>query len=56
MENASSIPKEMNSSVIVSHGKVGFARIPVPQPGKNQVLVKVEAATINPSDILFMKG
>jgi hypothetical protein len=25
------IPTEMNSSVIIEHGKIGFARIPVPK-------------------------
>jgi NADPH:quinone reductase len=31
-------------------------RRPVPQPGPNQVLVKVAAAPINPSDLAFLEG
>jgi len=30
--------------------------VPVPTPGPGQVLVKVEASPINPSDVLFLKG
>ena len=29
---------------------------PVPTPGPRQVLVKVEAAPVNPSDLMFMRG
>jgi len=29
---------------------------PVPRPGKGQVLVKIEAASCNPSDLLFLRG
>ncbi len=29
---------------------------PVPRPGRNQLLVKVAASPINPSDIMFMNG
>ncbi len=50
------IPQMMNSVVIESHGKVGFARVPVQKPDAGQVLIKVEAAGLNPSDILFMRG
>ena len=51
-----SLPKTMNSVVIEGHNKYGFTQVPVKLPGKDQVLVKVEAATLNPSDILFMRG
>jgi len=50
------IPKSMNSAVIESRGKVGFATVPVQSPGHQQVLIKVESAALNPSDILFMRG
>lgn len=46
----------MNSVLIVANGKIDFGQVPVQTPGKNQVLVRVEAATLNPSDILFMRG
>lgn len=29
---------------------------PIPEPGPGEVLVKMEAASINPSDLMFMKG
>ena len=31
-------------------------RVPVPQPGEGQVLVKLRMAAVNPSDIHFVKG
>jgi len=46
----------MNSVLITSNGKFGFGQIPRPTPGPNQVLIKVDSAALNPSDILFMKG
>lgn len=33
-----------------------YRRIGVPQPGQHQVLVKVAAASVNPSDVMFIKG
>ena len=49
----------MNSVVITKRGHIAFQQIPMPDVNslkKNQVLVKVEAAAINHSDILFMRG
>jgi len=46
----------MNSVLITAKGKTGFGQVPVPKPGPNQVLIKVDSAALNPSDILFMKG
>lgn len=48
--------KPQNSVLITANGKYGFGQVPIQAPGKDQVLVKVEAATLNPSDILFMRG
>lgn len=33
-----------------------LAEIPVPAPGRNQVLVRLRTASVNPSDIHFIKG
>ena len=46
----------MNSVLITGNGTYGFGQVPIQQPGKDHVLIKVEAATLNPSDILFMQG
>lgn len=35
---------------------VEAASVPVPQPGPGQVLVKVARASVNPSDVMFVKG
>ena len=50
------VPEMMNSVQILKGKKVGFGLSPVQKPGPNQVLIKVHSATLNPSDILFMKG
>ncbi|MCV6598059.1 MAG: zinc-binding dehydrogenase [Mangrovicoccus sp.] len=33
-----------------------FATIPTPKPGKGQVLIKLRTASVNPSDLHFIKG
>lgn len=49
----------MNSVVLTKKGHVAFQRIPKPDPEDlkaDQVLIKVEACTLNPTDILMMRG
>lgn len=47
----------MNAIVINEWGaQPTFARVPKPKPKHGQVLIKVEAAPINPSDLAFTKG
>ena len=44
---------------LVSDGgtlELSLAKIPVPEPGENEVLVKVEASPINPSDLGLLFG
>ncbi len=35
---------------------VALSKVQMPQPGPSQVLVKVSLASINPSDVMFIKG
>jgi NADPH2:quinone reductase len=53
------IPDQMTAVVLDSYTGVNALRIerrPVPQPGPNEVLVKVAATPINPSDLAFLDG
>ena len=50
------LPTEQWAIVIPEMGKLQLKKIPVPQPGPGEVLVKVMAAPINPSDLYMMKG
>lgn len=45
-----SVPTQMQSVRTQPGGKVGIETVDVPQPGKNEVLVKVHAVTLNPTD------
>ncbi|EAR90902.2 zinc-binding dehydrogenase family oxidoreductase (macronuclear) [Tetrahymena thermophila SB210] len=35
---------------------LAFKQVDIPQPGQGEVLIKVEASPINPSDLLFLAG
>lgn len=53
------IPDQMTAVVLDSYSGVEALQVeqrPVPKPGDNQVLVKVAAASINPSDLSFLEG
>ena len=53
------IPDTMTAVVLDSYSGVEGLRVeqrPVPKPGINEVLVKVAASPINPSDLAFLIG
>ena len=53
------IPDQMTAIVLDSYSGVAALRVeqrPVPKPGNNEVLVKVAATSINPSDLAFIEG
>ena len=53
------IPNEMNAVVLTSYDGPAALRVerrPVPTPGEDEVLVKVDASPINPSDLAVLRG
>jgi NADPH:quinone reductase-like Zn-dependent oxidoreductase len=51
------IPKTQKAVVLTESGaKPVIAEIPVPQPGQGEVLVKMHASPVNPSDLAFLAG
>jgi NADPH:quinone reductase-like Zn-dependent oxidoreductase len=51
------IPSTMKAVVLTKNGaQPEVATIPVPQPDKGEVLVKMAFSPINPSDLAFLKG
>lgn len=52
-----SIPKTMRAVLICENGGPPITgAVPIPRPGAGEVLVRMAAAPINPSDIAFMRG
>ena len=50
-----SIPETMQAIRLEEeNGRLQVRQLPVPRPGPGQVLVRMAASTINPSDIGFM--
>ncbi|CDW84327.1 zinc-binding dehydrogenase family protein [Stylonychia lemnae] len=56
MVEANQIPTMQYGLRVHSGGTFQIEEIEVPRPGPGQVLIKVECAPINPSDIFFLKG
>ncbi len=53
------LPETMRALVLSGYDGPASLRVvdrPVPTPGPGQVVVKVEAAPVNPSDLVFMRG
>ncbi|HUV25984.1 MAG TPA: zinc-binding dehydrogenase [Anaerolineales bacterium] len=53
------IPDQMTAVVLDSYSGAGALRVeqrPTPKPGEDEVLVKVAASPINPSDLAFLDG
>ncbi|NQV15979.1 zinc-binding dehydrogenase [bacterium] len=53
------LPDQMTAIVLDSYSGVAALRVeqrPVPKPKKNEVLVRVAASPINPSDLAFLEG
>ena len=53
------IPDQMTAVVLDSYSGAEALRVeqrPVPKPGKDEILVKVAASPINPSDLAFLDG
>jgi NADPH2:quinone reductase len=53
---STSIPRYMQAVLLKSGGGLTVGRIPVPEPGPGQLLLRMTAAPINPSDLGFLKG
>ena len=55
-----SLPKTMRAVQLLAYdGKpesISVKQVPVPQPGPGEVLVRIAAAPLNPSDVAFIRG
>src|SRR5687768_6596982 len=54
------LPETMRAVQLLAYDgrpeSLAATRIPVPRPGPGQVLVRVAASPINPSDVAFIRG
>src|SRR3712207_2017301 len=55
-----STPQTMRALELRSHeggeGSLAVVEKPVPAPGAGEVLVRIAAAPVNPSDLMFLRG
>jgi NADPH:quinone reductase-like Zn-dependent oxidoreductase len=52
-----SIPEKMQAVQLdESEGSVSVRQIPIPRPGPGEVLIRMAASPINPSDLFFLQG
>ncbi|MDQ3805658.1 MAG: alcohol dehydrogenase catalytic domain-containing protein, partial [Acidobacteriota bacterium] len=60
MADTKSIPATMRAVELRSYegGEAGLTVVekPVPRPGRGEVLVRMAAAPVNPSDLMFVRG
>lgn len=54
--DAGKVPTEMWALQSSEAGKISLDRVPVPKPGKGEILVKVHYSPVNPSDIYNAMG
>ncbi len=54
---SASIPQSMQAVLLEENsGPLTIGPIPIPRPGRGEVLIRMAAAPINPSDLGFLKG
>ena len=51
-----SLPQTMQALVLTAPDALTVQEVPVPQPGPGEVLVRLAASPINPSDLMTVKG
>jgi len=50
------LPNEMRALMLTGRDQLAIQMVPMPRPGPGQVLVRVAASPINPSDLMTVKG
>lgn len=50
------IPKTMRALMLTDRGRLEVQEVPVPRPGPGQMLVRMAASPVNPSDLMTVKG
>jgi NADPH:quinone reductase-like Zn-dependent oxidoreductase len=59
-EEKVALSRNTMTAVLVPHGagieSIEFASRPIPQPGEQEVLIRVHAASLNYRDLLFVRG